>query len=206
MSCAPSEDSDQPGPPPSLISLRFRMKKHCVISYQMSAQRRLIRLGGCPGWFESSLGAHVILLVLSCTGSIGELFTVCYLVCHKNIWAELRKKRPYSRVVCQPSKARAQLLNRASDESGDCCCLYIMCANREGSGETADVCLCEIHFWHGLAQFAVLQNLIVCTNLDRFMVFSTINFMTKFYDRNIFLFQENIYSDIPLTGVVLSVW
>ena len=29
----------------------------------------LIRLGGCPGWSESSLGALVILLVLSCGGS-----------------------------------------------------------------------------------------------------------------------------------------
>ena len=34
-----------------------------------SAQRRLIRLGGCPGWSESSLGAQVILLVLSWGGS-----------------------------------------------------------------------------------------------------------------------------------------
>ena len=29
----------------------------------------MIRLGGCPGWSESSMGAHVILLVLSCGGS-----------------------------------------------------------------------------------------------------------------------------------------
>ena len=28
-------------------------------------QRRLIRLGGCPGWSESLLGTHAILLVLS---------------------------------------------------------------------------------------------------------------------------------------------
>ena len=32
-------------------------------------QRRLIRLGGCPGWSESSLGAQIILLVLSWGGS-----------------------------------------------------------------------------------------------------------------------------------------
>ena len=31
--------------------------------------KTLIRLGWCPGWSESSLGAHVILLVLSCGGS-----------------------------------------------------------------------------------------------------------------------------------------
>ena len=29
----------------------------------------LIRLGGCPGWSESSLGPHDIVLVLSCGGS-----------------------------------------------------------------------------------------------------------------------------------------
>ena len=38
----------------------------------MRTAKTLIRLGGCPGWSESSLGA-VILLVLSCRGS--------YLVC-----------------------------------------------------------------------------------------------------------------------------
>ena len=32
-------------------------------------QLRLIRLGRCPGWFESSLGAQVILFVLSCSSS-----------------------------------------------------------------------------------------------------------------------------------------
>ena len=31
--------------------------------------KTLVRLGGCPGWFESLLGTLVILLVLSCTGS-----------------------------------------------------------------------------------------------------------------------------------------
>ena len=47
---APSEDSDQPGHPPSLIRVfALRMKKVCVLSYPLSAQRRLIRLGGCPG-------------------------------------------------------------------------------------------------------------------------------------------------------------
>ena len=51
MACAPSEDSDQPGHLPSLISVfAFRMKKAWVLSYPLSAKRRLIRLGGCPGW------------------------------------------------------------------------------------------------------------------------------------------------------------
>ena len=36
------------------------MKKAWVLSYPLSAQRRLIRLGGCSGWSESSLGAHLL--------------------------------------------------------------------------------------------------------------------------------------------------
>ena len=35
----------------------------------MRTAKTLIRLGGCPGWFVSSLSAMVILLVLSCGGS-----------------------------------------------------------------------------------------------------------------------------------------
>ena len=60
LACAPSEDSDQPGQPPSLIRVfAVRMKKLWVLIYPLSAQRRLlISLGGCPGWSESSLGAH----------------------------------------------------------------------------------------------------------------------------------------------------
>ena len=42
MACAPSEDSDQPGHPPSLIGVfTVRMKKAWVLSYPLSAQRRL---------------------------------------------------------------------------------------------------------------------------------------------------------------------
>ena len=36
---------------------------------QMPGWSELIRLGRCPGWSESSLGAHAILLVLSWGGS-----------------------------------------------------------------------------------------------------------------------------------------
>ena len=42
MACAPSEDSDQPESPPSLIRVfAVRKKKACVLSYPLSAQRRL---------------------------------------------------------------------------------------------------------------------------------------------------------------------
>ena len=62
MACAPSEDSDQPGNQPSLIRVfAVRMKKAWALSYPVSAERRLIRLGGCPGWSESSLGADSFL-------------------------------------------------------------------------------------------------------------------------------------------------
>ena len=40
--CVPSENSDQPGHPPTLITvLDVRMKKALVLSYPLSAQRRL---------------------------------------------------------------------------------------------------------------------------------------------------------------------
>ena len=49
MTCAPSEDSDQPVHPPSLTSLirvfAVRLKKALVLSYPLSARRRLISLG-----------------------------------------------------------------------------------------------------------------------------------------------------------------
>ena len=42
MACAPSEDSDQPGHPHSLIRVfAVHMKKAWVLSYPLSAQQRL---------------------------------------------------------------------------------------------------------------------------------------------------------------------
>ena len=66
MTCAPGEDSDQPGHPPSLISLRSAQTGYLRTQYFfMRTAETLIRLGGCPGGSESSLGAEVILLVWS---------------------------------------------------------------------------------------------------------------------------------------------
>ena len=57
MACAHSKDADQPGHLPSLI--RVFIKKAWILSYPLSAQRRLlIRLGRCPDWSESSLGTQ----------------------------------------------------------------------------------------------------------------------------------------------------
>ena len=70
MACAPSDNSDHPGHPPSLI---WVFAVHSMGSKEPKlpswGQRRLIRLGGCPGWSESSLGAHAILWGLSWGGS-----------------------------------------------------------------------------------------------------------------------------------------
>ena len=81
MVCAPNKDSDQPGHPPSLIRVfTVHMKKPWVyLSYPLSAWRTLIRLGRCPGWSESLLGAQVTLLVLSWGGSIILCFYSLFL-------------------------------------------------------------------------------------------------------------------------------
>ena len=48
----------------------------CWLGRKTSTQtNKQSRLGGCPGWSESSLGAHVILLVLLCGGSNGNAQT-----------------------------------------------------------------------------------------------------------------------------------
>ena len=49
MACATSEDSDKPGHPPSPIRVfAVRMKKAWVLSYPLSAQRRL-----CSDWADA---------------------------------------------------------------------------------------------------------------------------------------------------------
>ena len=62
--------SDQPGHPSSLIrDIAVRSIGTWGPNVSSCGQWRLIRLGGCPGWSESSLGAHAVLLVLSWGGS-----------------------------------------------------------------------------------------------------------------------------------------
>ena len=57
--------------PPSLIRV-FAVRLMGSLGPKLSScgQRRLIRLGGCPDWSESSLGAHATLLVLTGGGSL----------------------------------------------------------------------------------------------------------------------------------------
>ena len=65
--CAPSKDSDQPGHPPSLIRVfAVCMKKAWVLSYPLSAQRRLWSDWGDAQadlslrWAHSHFGCHVV--------------------------------------------------------------------------------------------------------------------------------------------------
>ena len=48
MACAPREDSDQPGHPPSLISISCRMMKAWVFSYPLSASEGSDQTGRMP--------------------------------------------------------------------------------------------------------------------------------------------------------------
>ena len=58
--CAPSEDSDQPGHSPSLIRVfAVHMKKAWVLSYQLSAQRRLWSLGAHSFCWFCHVVAHL---------------------------------------------------------------------------------------------------------------------------------------------------
>ena len=71
MTCVPGKDSDQPGHPPSRISLHWVHEETLdpLLLIERTA-KALIRPDGCPGWSASLLGAQVILLVFSWCGSI----------------------------------------------------------------------------------------------------------------------------------------
>ena len=70
MTAASSEDSDQPGRPPSLIRvLAVRLKKHWVLSYPLSAQRRL--------WSDWADAHHFVGFVMRRLKSF-KLFLCCH--------------------------------------------------------------------------------------------------------------------------------
>ena len=75
--CAPSEDSDQPGHPPSLISLRCALNGYLrTQAFFMRTAKTLIRLGGCPGWSESSMGAHSFCWFCNVAAQVQEIKSV----------------------------------------------------------------------------------------------------------------------------------
>ena len=70
IACAPSEDSDQPGHPPSLTrDFAVHMRKPSVLSYPLSA-RKDDQTWRMPGLIWVFAGRTVILLVLSRGGSL----------------------------------------------------------------------------------------------------------------------------------------
>ena len=79
------------GHSPSQISLRCPHKETLVRWPHIErTAKTLIRLGGCPGWFESSLGVHVILFVLSCSGSYFHWFHLSIKTIILNEYAKFR--------------------------------------------------------------------------------------------------------------------
>ena len=104
-------------------SLRCRMKEAWVISYPFSAQRRLWsdwadgRIGGCPGWSESSLGAQSVcwfchevdqllfFLLLTLDHSMDE--DVFHSICSRYFLVFLFAKQNFSMVrVCEKIKKK----------------------------------------------------------------------------------------------------
>ena len=71
MACAPSEDSDQSGHPPSLIRVfAVRMKKAWVLYTDWAHSEDSDQTGRMPRLIWFFAGRKVTLLVLSCRGSI----------------------------------------------------------------------------------------------------------------------------------------
>ena len=70
MTCAPDEDSDQLGHPPSLIRVFACTQSVAKDPMFLHANNEHSdQTGGYQACSDSSLGAHVILLVLTCCGS-----------------------------------------------------------------------------------------------------------------------------------------
>ena len=70
VACAPSEDSDQPGHPPSLIRVSaWRIKKAWVLSYPLRASEDSDQTGRMPRLIWVFAGRTSTLLVLSWGGS-----------------------------------------------------------------------------------------------------------------------------------------
>ena len=84
MFCAPSKDLASDKSDPSSLCTLWIAKDPKTSS---GGQQRPIRLSGCPGWYESSLGTQVIILVLSCSSSFfivsGSSIQTIYLMARR---------------------------------------------------------------------------------------------------------------------------
>ena len=101
--CVPSEDSDQPWHPPSLIRVfAVRMKKAWVLSYPLSAQRRLWLWKRCPGWSESLLGAPSFCWFCHKTAQIRNLRETTYTQYNLMVWLHRYLMNLLSHVIRKP--------------------------------------------------------------------------------------------------------
>ena len=91
MICAPSEDSDQPGHPPSLIRVSaVRLKQNWDLSYSLSAQRKLTE--------SAAMGFSMVCVMLQAvyTTAEKEFRTIVLLFFYASCWhkkAPIRHKR-----------------------------------------------------------------------------------------------------------------
>ena len=109
MTCAPSKDSDHPGHLPSLIrDVAACLKKVWVLSYLYSAQRRLIRQGGCRGLILVIAGSRIHFVVLCLISNLKDFVKLQNLwkksVIFALIWTHILKG-PFTR-HCPCSKLR----------------------------------------------------------------------------------------------------
>ena len=75
MACAPSEDWDQPGHPPSLIRVfAVRLKKAWILSYPLSAQRRL-----WSDWTDAQADLSLLLAHMPFCWSCHDAALICLL-------------------------------------------------------------------------------------------------------------------------------
>ena len=103
MTCAPSEDSDQPGHPPSLIRVfAVRMKRAWVLSYPLSAQRRLWSY-----WTDTLADGHPPSLIRVFAVRMKKAWVLSYpLNAQRRLWsywadvqADLSLRRAHSHIV-----------------------------------------------------------------------------------------------------------
>ena len=103
-----SEDSDQNGHPPCLISLRCPREESFGPKLPIECTAKtLIRLGGCPGWSESSLGAQSLCWFGHVRGSYGTWnISVVFGVFGALAFEQHRDKT--NKMACAPSEDSGQ--------------------------------------------------------------------------------------------------
>ena len=112
MVCAPSEDTVQPGHLPSLIRVfTVCMKKAWILDHPLSAYEDFYQTGRMPRLIESSLGSHVISLVLSCCGCIRSCtctssgtmsVCMCCLSKQQRLWQDCEDEQSCPSFCCLP--------------------------------------------------------------------------------------------------------